>query len=140
MANRLAVFVEDYPYSTGEPFFHAELKELIPQFDEIRVICKHAVARRKSPPDFALPEGVELIELNSRPSTWSKVLSLVWVLVSGRWFSIFKDLRRTKTPLNVYTFKVALAYMESAARMEKELARAWNGPLKGWIWYSYWLQ
>jgi glutamine amidotransferase len=138
MANRLAVFVEDYPYSTGEPFFHAELKELIPQFDEIRVICKHAVARRKSPPDFALPEGVELIELNSRPSTWSKVLSLVWVLVSGRWFSIFKDLRRTKTPLNVYTFKVALAYMESAARMEKELAQAWKGPLKGWIWYSYW--
>ena len=138
MANRLAVFVEDYPYSTGEPFFHAELKELIPQFDEIRVICKHAVARRKSPPDFALPEGVELIELNSRPSTWSKFLSLVWVLVSGRWFSIFKDLRRTKTPLNVYTFKVALAYMESAARMEKELARAWKGPMKGWIWYSYW--
>jgi len=138
MAKRLAVFVEDYPYSTGEPFFHAELKELIPQFDEIRVVCKHAVTRRKSPPDFALPAGVELIELKSLASTWSKVLSLVWVLVSGRWFSIIKDLRRTKTPLNVYTLKVALAYMESAARMERELAQAWKGPLKGWVWYSYW--
>ena len=138
MVNRLAVFVEDYPYSTGEPFFHAELKELAPQFDEIRVICKHAATRRKSPPDFDLPVGVELIELNRLPSSWSKIVSLVRTLVSGRWFSIVKDLRRARTPLNLYTIKVALAYMESASRMERELARSWTGSLKGWIWYSYW--
>lgn len=135
---KLAVVVEDYPYSTGEPFFHAELKKLVQEFDEIAIVCKHAATRKKNPPDFALPAGVRLFELNGKASFRTKLRTAFKVFLEGRWISIWRDIRRTGVPFNAYTFKVALAYIEASERMEKELRSVWEGNKANWIWYSYW--
>lgn len=138
VTRKLAVIVEDYPYSTGEPFFHAELKKLVQEFDEIAIVCKHAATRKKNPPDFELPAGVRLVELSGQPSLRTKLRTAFKVLFFGRWFSIWKDIRRAGVPFNSYTVKVALAYVEASDRMERELRSGWEGKRFDWIWYSYW--
>ena len=135
---KLAVVVEDYPYSTGEPFFHAELKKLVQEFDEIAIVCKHAATRKKNPPDFALPAGVRLFELNDKASFGTKLRTAIKVFLGGRWISIWRDIRRSGVPFNAYAFKVALAYIEASERMEKELRSVWEGNRASYIWYSYW--
>lgn len=139
-ASRLAVFVEDYPFNNGEPFFHQELLELQSHFKEIVIFCKYAKTRRKSPPHFSLPTGVTLVEMQSQASPWSKGMTFLKSLFSG-FHEIRRDLKNEDVPFRPYPLKVALAYQESQHRLEKEVEQ-WlhqhQYTREDFVWYTYW--
>ena len=137
---RLAVFVEDYPFNNGEPFFHQELIELQRHFQEIVIFCKHARTRKKNPPHFVLPQGVTLVELQGQPSPYSKGITFLKSALTG-FADIRKDLRESGVPFRPYPLKVALAYQEAQQRIENEVDR-WlknHGKTReDFVWYTYW--
>jgi imidazole glycerol-phosphate synthase subunit HisH len=135
---KLAVMLEGYPYSMGEPFFHEELKHLMKHFDEVVLVTKHS----DRPPLFEVPEGIRVLSLrNNEPTLSSKVRILVRQLVMTLFRETRTDLSLNRTPINLLTIKTALAYKEHAWRMGKELKEllkeSGDRP-DSYIWYSYW--
>jgi glutamine amidotransferase len=135
---KLAIILEGYPFSMGEPFFHEELQQLSEHFDDILL-----VTRLSGPsPIFQIPDGVRVLCLSSNTSTLStKIRTLTKRLLASFFRETRRDLKNQGVPLNTLTFKTALAYLESAERMSRELTgllEAQGEVPNDYLWYSYW--
>lgn len=141
MSNRprkLAVMLEGYPFSMGEPFFHEELNHLVDHFEEILLVTKHS----DRPALFEVPQGVRIIQLKETETTFYGKLR---IFIKQLAVSFFGETRRDHSlhniPSNLLTFKTALAYKEQSWRMGRELLKTFqkNGDNpKHYIWYAYW--
>ncbi|MCF8257311.1 MAG: imidazole glycerol phosphate synthase subunit HisH [Flavobacteriales bacterium] len=130
--------LEGYPFSMGEPFFHEELKHLVGHFEEIVLITKHS----DQPALFEVPTGVRLLTLkHTEITTISKLYILVRQFIVTLFSETRRDLRILGSPLNLLTFKTALAYKEHAHRVGQELLATLNSigdDPANYVWYTYW--
>ncbi len=138
--NVLFVLTIDYPFSSGEPFFHRELQYLATQFDEV-IIFNQLGRVPDHPPLFQIPQhNVKMVLAGTHLSQKMKAMTILTVLWrSAR--TIFTDLKERGLLLNWLAIKTAMMYQIRALGLENQiksyLKHEGRGAQHG-IWYSYW--
>ncbi|MFM1876608.1 MAG: hypothetical protein RL266_2345 [Bacteroidota bacterium] len=71
----LVIFCGNFPFGFAEPFLEVELTYLKEHFQKI-TICTTALSNAQKEPQFEMPEGVELLDIQLNPSLLEKALSV----------------------------------------------------------------
>lgn len=138
---KIIVFVQDYPFYKGEPFFHLELKELVLHAEQVVVVPRHIPNRPDEPPHFALPEGVKVFNVPVKGGFKAKLVALLHLLIPKNFKRFWNDLKSKGLLFNVLSIKTALMYDAQVLELSAELKRWFtkeNEDSKDWVFYSYW--
>lgn len=141
MPKKIIVFVQDYPFYKGEPFFHLELKELVLHAEQVMVVPRHIPNRPDEPPHFALPEGVKVFNVPVKGGLKAKLVALLCLLFPKNFKRFWNDLKSKGLLFNILSIKTALMYDAQVLELSVELKRWFkqeNEDSKDWVFYSYW--
>ena len=141
MSKKIIVFVQDYPFYKGEPFFHLELKELVLHAEQVVVVPRHIPNRPGEPPHFGLPEGVEVFNVPVKGGFKAKLVALAHLFNPKNLSRFWHDLSSKGLLFNLLSIKTALMYDAQVLELSAELKRWFkkeNEDSKDWTFYSYW--
>jgi len=137
----LAVILVNYPYFRGEPYFDAELKVLSLKFRRVFLLSRHEGDTAQASYRFELPDNVTVLNVPVPLSRWSRFLSVLGTLASGRIVEVWRDISAGAGGRNLLKFKTAVGYADFARRFMPgalgALRRNEADP-RSIIWYAYW--
>jgi glycosyltransferase involved in cell wall biosynthesis len=136
---QLFVITIDYPFSSGEPFFHWELQYLAMHFDEVIVFNQLDRVPDHLPLFQLTHPNVKMVLAGSKFSL-KKVWGIAWVLWQSAG-TIFKDLKQRGLLTNWLAIKTAMMYQLRSFGLEnqiKSFLKQEGRDAKNGIWYSYW--
>ncbi|MBI1286924.1 MAG: glycosyltransferase [Flavobacteriales bacterium] len=135
----LVIFCGNFPFGFAEPFLEVELNYLKAHFQRI-TICTTALPASGNEPQFEVPEGVELLNIQPNPNLLEKTLSVFQMFTDediGQEMQVIREAYHNQTSWG--RLKTMLVSKLRALRIKKfveeKLLRADNQQI---FLYSYW--
>lgn len=139
----LYVIVSHFPYGTGEPFFAQELEMLSSEFLNIHIIISELSSEFNEPPQYTIPENVNLHICRQRPFRQiDKLLSMRYFFSCIFWKEINSLRHIPSIKFNNQTLREILNSFMKAFAFRKELMhliRETGGQAENSLLYTYWL-
>ena len=140
--NHLIVFLSNFPYGFGEPYFASELPYLVQAFDKVSVVAADLSPKISTETlAFPLPAGVKVLDWKADFLLKFNATNLVKALISVEfWKEVKWMLFALKPNDKKLAFKVALMSWMRGQSIADYLESAFLGqdPNENTLLYSYW--
>lgn len=140
--NHLIVFLSNFPYGFGEPYFASELPYLVQAFDKVSVVAADLSPKISTETlAFPLPAGVKVLDWKSAFLLKFNAVNLVKALLSVDFWKEVKWMLFVLRPKNKkLAFKVALLSWMRGQSVADYLQAAFldQDPNENTLLYSYW--